>query len=44
MWPMYGYYIATLLGLAQVNETLTLAVMTQHPKLKSNSTNMEKIV
>jgi hypothetical protein len=25
MWPMYGTYIATLLGLALRNETLTLA-------------------
>jgi hypothetical protein len=25
MWPMYGTYIATLLGLALINETLTLA-------------------
>jgi hypothetical protein len=26
MWPMYGTYIATLLGLAQMNESQILAI------------------
>jgi hypothetical protein len=28
MWPMYGTYIAILLGLAQVNESQILAIGT----------------
>jgi hypothetical protein len=27
MWPMYGTYIATLLGLAQINENHSLTGM-----------------
>jgi hypothetical protein len=33
MWPMYGTYIATLLGLAQINENHSLTQYLDEPEV-----------